>query len=83
VDTEKQMFKDMALLHWESAVIKTLYFPEQMDLMHACESWEDNVSLGKTTVSEYGWSRTRALQEISKKSSELRGKRTDSSSIED
>jgi hypothetical protein len=39
--------------------------------------------LGKTTVSEYGWSRTRALQEISKKSSELRGKRTDSSSIED
>jgi hypothetical protein len=45
VDTEKQMFKDMALLHWESAVIKTLYFPEQMDLMHACESWEVNVSL--------------------------------------
>jgi hypothetical protein len=45
VDIEKQFFKDMALLHWKSAVIKTLYFLEQMDLMHACESWEVNASL--------------------------------------
>jgi hypothetical protein len=45
MDTEKQFFKEMTLLHWKCTVIKTLSFLEQMDLMQACESWEVNVSL--------------------------------------